>query len=101
MRFNYRNEKGEILTEVYVNPFTKKVTVKNHTDFFLDKAFGNNENVTYDDVMKFLESRTVPRNREDINEILAELHMKEYDPYALCKYFGGKVCEDDCYVEFK
>lgn len=100
MRFNYRNEDGELLTEVSVNPLTKKVRIINHTDDFLDRAFGVNETPDYNDVLRFLESRTVPHNRADIRNILHELGMKTYDPIALCKYFGGRMAHDDNYVEF-
>ena len=101
MRFTFREEDGTPITKVYVNPLTKKVTFKNYKEYFLDKAFGVKEHVTYEDVLNFLEERTVPRNRERIDLILSELHLKEYDPVALCKYFGGRVGEDHRYVEFE
>ena len=100
MKFNYRGSNNELLTEVTVNPFTKKVTFVNHTDLVYDKAFAWKENVTYDDVLAFFEERTIPRNRDNINEILKELGMKEYDPYLLCKHFGGKMAHDDNWIEF-
>jgi len=100
MRFTFREEDGTPITKVHVNPLTKKVSFKNYKEYFLDKAFGVKEDVTYNDVLYFLEKRTVPRNREDINEILTELHLKEYDPVALCKFFGGRIASDNRYIEF-
>ena len=100
MRFNYRGPNNELFTEVRVNSINRRVTIVNHTDNFINRAFGVKENVTYEDVMTFLESRTIPRDRGDINEILKELGMKEYDPYKLCEYFGGKTAHDDNWIEF-
>jgi len=101
MKFTFREEDGRPITKVFVNPFTKKVSIKNYMEDPMDRAFGVKEKVTYDDVLDFLEDRTVPRNRERIDLILSELHLKEYDPVALCKYFGGRVGEDHRYVEFE
>lgn len=100
MRFNYRGRNGELFTEVYVNPLTKKVKVINHTDDFIDKAFGNNDDVTYADVLDFFESRTFPRNRENIDEILGQMGLSCYDPYRMCLVTKGKMAEDGCWIEF-
>lgn len=47
---------------------------------------------------KFIESRVVPRDRQNMPEIMAELHMKEYDPWFLFEYLHGRCAQDDCYV---
>ena len=100
MHFKYIGPDEEVFTEVFVNRLTKKVKVINYTDDFLDRAFGVKEDVTYQDIMEFFESRTLPRRRHDIDKILDALNMKEYDPYKLCKFFGGKMAKDGCRVEF-
>lgn len=100
MHFKFKDENGNLLTDVKVNPITKKVTFRNYTDDVYSCAFGVRKEVTYDEVLEFLEERTVPRNRADIKEILEELGLKRYDPYFLCRYFGGKVAHDNKYLEF-
>ena len=100
MHFKYIGPDEEVFTEVFVNRLTKKVKVINYTDDFLDRAFGVKEDVTYQDVMEFFESRTFPRRRGDINEILKVIGLKEYNAYKMCKILGGKKAEDGCRVEF-
>lgn len=100
MRLNFKKSDGTVLTEIKVNPVTKKVKIVNYTDNVFCRAFGANENPTYADVIHFLEKRTVPKNRGDIKEILEEVGLKEYDPYFLCKFFGGRMAQDDFCVEF-
>lgn len=100
MRFNYRNEDGELLTEVSVNPLTKKVRIINHTDDFLDRAFGVNETPDYNDVLRFLESRTFPRNRYGIKDILREMGLSQYDPIKMCQYTNGRMADDTNWIEF-
>ena len=48
---------------------------------------------------KFIESRVVPRDRQNMPEIMAELHMKEYDPWFLFEYLHGRCSQDDCFVK--
>ena len=100
MKFNFRGPNNELLTEVRISPFSKKVTFVNHTDRIMDKAFGKKESVIYDDVIKFFKLRTVPKSRQSIQDILKEVGLKEYDPYLLCKKFGGRIAHDDKWIEF-
>lgn len=48
---------------------------------------------------KFVESRVVPRDRQNMPEIIAELHMKEYDPWFFFKYLHGRCTQDDCFIK--
>ena len=94
------NEENQIMTSVYINPITKKVKIKNFTDDIMDRAFGVNEKPTYEDVLKFFESRTFPRNRVSINDILESMGLKEYDPYLMCKKLQGRTEQDNFYIDF-
>ena len=88
MHFNFRGPHNELLTEVWVNPITKKVRFKNHTNDPFDCVFGMQKTATYQDLIDFFESRTFPRNRANIDDILEEFGLKKYDPYLLCKKLG-------------
>ena len=100
MRFNYRGKNDELLTSVYVNPLTKKVTFKNYTDEFVKCAFGKKETVTYEDVINFFKRRTYQENRADISDILKVMGLTEYDPIKMCKYTNGRTAEDEKWIEF-
>lgn len=100
MKFNYMNKNNEILTSVYVNPFTKKVKFKNYTDFPLDCVFGVKKKATYEDVMSFFEDRTFPRNRKDLDDILEWMGLSEYNPYLMCKKLNGRTAQDENWIDF-
>lgn len=100
MKFNFMDGNNQIITSVYVNPLTKKVKIKNYSDDIVDRAFGVNENPTYHDVLDFLESRTFPRNRTNINDILKDMGLNKYDPYLMCKKLNGRTEQDDFYIDF-
>ena len=100
MKFNFMDGNDQIITAVSVNPLTKKVKIKNYTDDIMDRAFGVNENPTYQDVLDFFESRTFPRNRVSIDDILKSMGLKEYDPYKMCKKLQGRTEQDDFYIDF-
>ena len=73
---------------------------RNHTDESLDCVFGMQKTATYQDVLDFFESRTFPRNRANIDDILEEFGLKEYDPYLLCKKCDGRTARDRKWIEF-
>lgn len=47
---------------------------------------------------KFIESRVIPRDRQNMPEIMTELHMKNYDPWFLFEYLRGRCSQDDCFI---
>lgn len=49
------------------------------------KAFGVNENPTLQDFEEFLEDRCFPRERYNINEMLIELKLDNYNPLEIIK----------------
>lgn len=100
MKFNYMNKDNKVLTSVYVNPITKRVKFKNYTDFPLDCVFGVKKKATYEDVMKFFEDRTFPRNRKDLDDILEWMDLSEYNPYLMCKKLNGRTAQDENWIDF-
>ena len=52
------------------------------------------------DITKFLETRCVPRTRENIEEILKKYNLKEYSPIGICKKTHGVSHNDNYWVRF-
>lgn len=48
---------------------------------------------------RFVESRIVPRDRQNLRSILHNAGMTEYDPYRLLMFSGGKSSQDDCRIQ--
>ena len=92
--------KGETLCSVItVNEETNEVSVVNHVESFLDKAFGVNETPTYEDYEEFLESRCFPRTRDKMKLVLKDLGLDYYDPYDIVKKTKGRMAEDNFWLE--
>lgn len=56
--------------------------------------------VSFPEVMKFLERRTVPRTRFDIEDILKRYGIKEYNPLAMCRKSHGRSMGDYVWIKF-
>lgn len=93
MKFNWY-KKDVLCTEIDVDYEKKTVNIVNHTDRFLDRAFGKNENPTLEDFKDFLESRCFPRTVGDLKWHLEALDLQYYDPLAIVEKTKG-VLEGD------
>lgn len=47
---------------------------------------------------RFVESRIVPRDRQNLRSILHNAGLSEYDPFRLLMFSGGRCAQDDCTV---
>lgn len=79
---------------ILVNREEEKIEVINETDDLLHRAFGIKARPDWNDFEKFLESRCFPRTRADIDLILEELELEEYEPLAIVERTGGRMAED-------
>lgn len=53
------------------------------------------------DVIKFLETRCVPKTRENIEELLSKkYHLKEYSSIGICKQTHGVSNNDNIWLRF-
>lgn len=88
---------GEILcTKICADRTTCTLAIENHTADVLRTAFGVNQNPTWDDLQQFLESRSVPRQRDGLRYYLAELGLEKYDPLEIIRKTDGCMAEDNC-----
>lgn len=59
------------------------------------------ENITWKNVMNWLETRTVPRTRFGIEELLrVKFKLREYNPYLMCKMSHGLSMSDYIWLKF-
>lgn len=47
----------------------------------------------------WVEQRIIPRERQNIGQILRENDMNEYDEFTLLTLADGRCAQDDCYIE--
>lgn len=102
MKINYMRDKDQLCTEIFVDYPNQKVSIVNHTDEILDRAFGVNENPSMEDFEAFLEDRCVPKTRDKL-DITLKLHGLNcgYNPLVIAKELNGRVAGDDHYLVFE
>ena len=87
-----------VTTEIFVDDKTHKVSIINHTDKLIDRAFGMNEHPTYADFEELLESRCFPRSRDGLQWHLEALGLDHYDPLFIVMKTEGRMFDDDCSI---
>lgn len=95
----YYMEKENINTVIDVDMLNRKVTFKNYTNNTILRAFGNKEEVTYEEFEEFLESRCFPKTRDKMKIQLELIGVPFYDPLLIIEKTKGKMADDDCYIE--
>lgn len=57
--------------------------------------------VTYTQVLKWMEERCFPPNRIGVEDLLQKLGLKEYDPYMIAKRTQSRTIHDEFWVDFE
>lgn len=67
----------------------------------IELPFGFREDITLEDVYRFLESRCMPKGRKDqMQEYLISLRLEEYNPWEIVKKTHGVMWEDFLWLRF-
>jgi len=90
-----------ICTLIDVDDANKKVKISNYVDNVMFKAFGNNDNPTYEDYLQFIESRCFPRTRDKMKLVLKDLDLPFYDPYMIVEKTQGRMAEDRFWLKIE
>lgn len=103
-KFNYQIDfmyKTSVCTTILVNFWDEQIKIVNKTDDILHRAFGVNENPTWEDFNTFLIDRCFPKSRGDRKSVLKALGIDSYDPFQIVEQTKGKVYEDRQWMRFK
>ena len=65
------------------------------------KAFGIEENPSYNMYLEFLESRCFPATRDKMKLILQDLDLPFYDPFMIIEKTEGRMAEDDFWIKIE
>lgn len=87
-----------ICTIIDVDEIRQKVDVVNFTDNLMFRAFGKEETPSYEDYIRFLESRCFPKSRDKMKLILKDLDLPFYDPFLIIEKTQGRMAEDDFWI---
>ena len=103
-RVNYQIDfmyKTSVCTTILVNFWDEQIKIINKTDDILHRAFGVNENPTWEDFNTFLEDRCFSKSRGDRKSVLRALGLDSYDPFQIIEQTKGKTYEDSQWMRFK
>ena len=93
--------KNEVCTIIDVDERKRILQVYNYTGDDMLKAFGKNEEITFEMYEEFLESRCFPRNRDKMKLNLRELDLPFYDPIMIIEKTGGRMAEDEFWIKIE
>ncbi len=90
----------KVCTEIYVDFEHKQIKIINRTNDIMKRAFGVNENPTWEDFESFLEERCFPNSRALKKTILQRIGVDSYDPLQILELNRGRTAEDNQYINF-
>ena len=90
----------KVCTEIYVDFANKQIKIINRTNDIMKRAFGVNENPTWEDFESFLEERCFPNSRALKKIILNRIGVDSYDPLQILELNKGRTAEDNQYIKF-
>ena len=88
-------------TLIDVDDGRMEVEIKNYVNHLQFRAFGCNENPTYEDYKEFLKSRCFPETRDKMKLILEDLGLPYYDPWLIIMKTKGKMSEDNFWIRIE
>ena len=90
-----------LCTTIYADFTDETLIAENHIDDPVKTAFGNNPLPDWTDFQAFLHERCVPKERAGLREYLEALGLDEYEPLAIIQKTGGRMAEDQQWIEMK
>ncbi len=90
-----------LCTTIYADFTDETLAVENCVDDPVKTAFGNNSLPVWTDFQAFLQERCIPKERAGLREYLETLGLDEYDPLAIIGKTGGRMAEDQQWIEME
>lgn len=83
-----------LCSTIYADFTSRMVSIENHTNVLIHRAFGCNLSPTWQDFLIFLEERCVPRTRSGLDSILEAMNLDTYDPVKIVEQTEGRIAGD-------
>ena len=90
----YFNSK-DLVSIIIVDEENKQIFVENLSNDIFHLPFGIIKNPSWTDYLNFLEKRCIPKTRYDIQNILKQMDLNEYNPKDIVKITHGRVADDN------
>lgn len=96
MQYMYKNE---ICTIIDIDELNRDIIIKNYCKNIMFRAFGGNDNPSYEDYQDFIKSRCFPETRDKLKLVLKDLGIPFYDPLLIIEKTEGRMAEDDFWIK--
>ena len=90
-----------VCTIIDIDETERTVQIKNYIDNPQLRAFGINDNPTFEDYEEFIESRCFPRSRDKMKLELKRLDIPFYDPILIIEKTEGRMAEDHFWIKIE
>lgn len=94
-------DSDRLCTAIYADFTDETLAVENDVDDPVKTAFGNNSLPVWTDFQAFLQERCVPKERAGLREYLEALGLDEYEPMKIIEKTGGRMAEDQQWLEME
>lgn len=94
-------DSDKLCTTIYADFTDQTLAAENHADDPVKTAFGNNPLPDWEDFQDFLQERCIPKERAGLREYLEALGLGGYDPLAIIEKTGGRMAEDQQWIEME
>lgn len=88
-------------TVIDVDFARRRIKIQNRTKDVLLRAFGVNEQPTWEDFETFLAERCFPKSRGLLKAELKRLGLESYDPLQIIEKTKGRTAEDDMWLKIQ
>ncbi len=100
MRLWYMYRK-QVCTIIDVDERRRRLRIRNYVEDPVLRAFGREENPSFEQYEEFLESRCFPRTRDKMKLVLQDLGLPYYDPLLIVEKTEGRMAEDEFWIRME
>lgn len=94
-------DRDKLCTAITADFTDETLVAENYVGDPIKNAFGNNLLPDWADFQAFLQERCIPKERAGLREYLEALGLDEYDPIEIIRKTGGRMAEDQQWIEME
>ena len=79
----------------------RRLRIRNYVEDPVLRAFGREENPSFEQYEEFLESRCFPRTRDKMKLVLQDLGLPYYGPLLIVEKTEGRMAEDEFWIRME
>lgn len=90
--YTYGIDLADVSTSRYLPPSVRSVLT--------NPSFQRNKRLVNSIINKWVEERVFPEDRQNIDELLSSMGLRQYDQFAILRGTNGQSSSDDLWIDF-